>query len=591
MNNPYFSLLRTSWKYACNLKHKYLVVYGMYIFNNLAASAHPLIYGWFINALQREGTAVIKNTWIYILAFLLVRLIEWLFFGPARIMERHLAFKISRNYMEEIYHKVLHLPISWHQDHHTGSTINRVRKAYEAIKDFFQNGFIYLHSLSKFLFSFAAMIYFSPLFGTIAVLLGFFTIWVIFKFDKPFVRTLKEVNEREHVVSSTLFDSLSNIMTVITLRLEKRMIFSIMGKLKRVYPPFRKNVKINEWKWFTAQMLVSLIFGVTILGYAYQNFTPGEVFYMGGLVTLLIYVNQFTSVFNDIAHQYTRIVEYHTDIKMADDIVKEYNEKHTPDTTNTLPLHWNDVKISNLNFIYPKGEKDQHEQVGHLENITIQIERGKKIALIGESGSGKSTLLGLLRGIHIPKEGSEVIVNGLVKKEFGCICNCVTLFPQDPEIFENSIIYNITLGLPFTHEEVRRACDIAQFTEVAQQLPNGLDSNIQEKGINLSGGQKQRLALARGILSAKNSDIVLLDEPTSSVDPKTEAEIYKQIFENFKDKVIISSIHRLHLLTHFDYVYILEKGKIIDEGTFKHLHANSHIFNQLWKHQEYKLDV
>jgi ATP-binding cassette subfamily B protein len=83
----------------------------------------------------------------------------------------------------------------------------------------------------------------------------------------------------------------------------------------------------------------------------------------------------------------------------------------------------------------------------------------------------------------------------------------------------------------------------------------------------------------------------LLDEPTSSVDPKTEAEVYKQIFQAFEDKAIISSIHRLHLLKYFDYVYILENGKIVDEGTFKKLLNQSTAFNQLWKHQEYVLDV
>lgn len=589
MSNPYLSLLRTSWRYACNLKRRYFLVYGMYILNNLAAAAHPLVYGWFINALQREGTQVLRNTWMYIGGFLILRLIEWAFFGPARIMERHLAFKISKNFMEEIYHKVLHLPVKWHQDHHTGSTINRVRKGYEALKDFFQNGFIYLNSLSKFMFSLAAMLYFSPLFGSIAMVLGVLTIWVIFKFDKPFVRSLKEVNEREHIVSSTLFDSLSNIMTVITLRLEKRMIFSIIGKVKRVFPSFKKNVRINEWKWFTSQMLVSVIFGITILGYAYQHWQPGEVFYMGGLVTLLIYVNNFTSVFNDIAHQYTRLVEYHTDIQMTEDIVQAYNEKHLPDTTNTLPNNWKHLSIRNLNFTHSETG-DSKKSVGRLLDLKMQIERGKKIALVGESGSGKSTLLGLLRGLHIPQDGVELYVDRKIKKDFACISNSVTLFPQDPEIFENTILYNITLGLPFTKEEVMKACEIAQFAEVANMLPNGLDTNIQEKGVNLSGGQKQRLALARGILSALNSDIILLDEPTSSVDPKTEAQIYKYIFKTFDDKAIISSIHRLHLLNHFDYIYILEKGKVVDEGTFKHLLANSSVFYQLWKHQEYQLN-
>lgn len=587
MQFAYFYLLRTSWKYARNLKPRFILVYGMFLCNNIAAAAHPLIYGWFISALQREGARVIENTWLYITGFLALKLIEWVFFGPARIMERYLAFKISKNFMQETYHKVLHLPVKWHQDHHTGSTINKVRKAYEALKDFFQNGFIYMNTLSKFLFSFAAMLYFSPLFGSVAVVMGIFTIWVIFKFDKSFVKSLREVNEGEHVVSSTLFDSLSNIMTVITLRLEKRMMAGILGKLQRIFPPFRRNVLINEWKWFTSQMLVSLIFSVTVLGYVYQNYIPGETFYMGELVTLLIYVSQFTSVFNEVAHQYTRVVEYSTDIQMAEEIVKAYNKDHLPDINNTLPRDWQKLEIQDLCFTH-SGKKD--EKTGSLKNLNITIEKGKKIALIGESGGGKSTLLKLLRGLHTPEPGVKLNVDGRLVKDFAAICNSVTLFPQEPEIFENTIIYNIVLGLPFLKEDIMKACEIAEFAEVANQLPHGLDSHIQEKGVNLSGGQKQRLALARGVLAASESDIILLDEPTSSVDAKTEAMIYEKIFRNFSDKAIISSIHRLHLLSHFDYAYILEKGQIVDEGTFKHLYSHSEKFYQLWKHQEYQLD-
>ncbi len=137
--------------------------------------------------------------------------------------------------------------------------------------------------------------------------------------------------------------------------------------------------------------------------------------------------------------------------------------------------------------------------------------------------------------------------------------------------------------------DILEVCDTAHFTEVIRLLPNGLQSNIQEKGVNLSGGQKQRLALARGILAAKSSDIILLDEPTSSVDPKTEVQIYEKLFEECKGKAIVSSLHRLYLLSYFDYVYVLQGGRIADEGTFTDLKNSSAIFQELWKHQEEKL--
>jgi ATP-binding cassette, subfamily B, bacterial len=204
---------------------------------------------------------------------------------------------------------------------------------------------------------------------------------------------------------------------------------------------------------------------------------------------------------------------------------------------------------------------------------------------VGESGSGKSTLLALLRGLYEPEPTVALSTDGK-PQEWPALHEVVTLFPQEPEIFENSIAYNITLGLPFDDATIWQVCHTAHFTETAQQLPNGLASNIQEKGVNLSGGQKQRLALARGILAAKSSDVVLLDEPTSSVDPKTEVQIYEKLFEEFADKAVVSSLHRLHLLRYFDYVYVLERGRIVAEGRFDELRQSNPIFQELWRHQD-----
>ncbi|HEX6223117.1 MAG TPA: ABC transporter ATP-binding protein [Chryseolinea sp.] len=584
MRNPYFSLLGTAWKYARHEKKRFVVVYGMFVLATTIVAINPLFYGWFVNELQVKGAEVLKTGWIYVAGFLGLRLLEWCFHGPGRVLERQLAFTLSSNFMEEVYHKILHLPAKWHQDHHSGSTINKLRKAHEALRDFFQNGFIYFYSFGKFFFSFGAMLYFSPLFGSIGVALGILTIWVIAKFDKVFIHTLKEVNEREHEVSSTLFDSLSNIISVITLRLEKRIHTTYMGKLMAVYPPFKKNVSVNEWKWFTAQMMVGLIYCVTTIGYLYQHWDTGSTFFIGGLVVLLGYVNQFTSVFNDIAGHYTQIMKYNTELQSVRDVEKAYDQMHHRDPEHKLPDYWRTLDIENLNF-HRSETLEPTRRVG-IHDLSMRIERGQRIALIGESGSGKSTFLALLRGLFQPQSGSQVKIDETSSLDFDVIANSVTLLPQDPEIFENTILYNITLGLKFSDDEIANACRAAQFESVVKNLPKGLDTHIQEKGVNLSGGQKQRLALARGILAAKGSDLVLLDEPTSSIDPRTERNIYENLFACFNDKTVISSLHRLHLLHYFDFVYILKDGYIVDSGTFDELRRYSLVFKELWDHQQ-----
>jgi ATP-binding cassette, subfamily B, bacterial len=583
MQNPYFSMLRSAWKYAGSRRPRFVLIYSMFVIANVVVAMNPLFYGWFVDAVQQNGVNVLDTAWMYVGGFLLLRLVEWALHGPARVMERQLAFHVSRNFMEDLYRKVLDLPLDWHQDNHSGSIINKLRKAYEALRDFFQQGFIYLYSFGKFVFSFGAMLYFSPLFGGIGVVLGFITVLIIIRFDKPFIRSLREVNEKEHEVSSNLFDSLSNIRTVITLKLEKNIHESLLTRIRAVFPPFRRNVTINELKWFTAQMMVGLIYCVSVFGYIYQHWVPGEVFQIGGMIILIGYVNQFTSVFNDIASQYTQIVKFHTEVQNVKELENAHEKLAHRTRAAKLPARWHHLDIEKLNFT--RQQVSDTVKPAGIYDLNMRIVKGQRIALIGESGSGKSTLLSVMRGLFIPKPGTLVKVDHTSTVDFASISTAVTLLPQEPEIFENTILYNITLGLPFSEEEVMQVCEQAHFADVIRHLPEGLQTHMQEKGVNLSGGQKQRLALARGILAARHSDIILMDEPTSSVDPKTERLIYQNMFSAFEGKAVISSLHRLHLLAQFDYVYILKNGSVIDEGTFDDLKRYSLVFKEMWEHQ------
>jgi ABC-type multidrug transport system fused ATPase/permease subunit len=436
----------------------------------------------------------------------------------------------------------------------------------------------------KFVLSVSAILYFSPLFGSIAVVLGVLTIWAISRFDKAYIKTLKEVTEKEHQVNSNLFDTLSNIRTVITLRLERSMERGLLNKVHRTLQPFRKYALINEQKWFVADMLISVIYCVVVAGFVYQHWEPNKAFLIAPLVTLLGYVNQFTSVFQNVAGQYTSIIQYNTYVQGVEPITKAYQTQHRADKPCDLPAGWQCMELKNLCFSHAAAA-DGKAAPQSLHHLNLRIERGKKIALIGTSGSGKSTLLSLLRGLYAPAPGAELLVDGKTYA-LDCLNETVTLFPQEPEIFENTIAYNVTMGLSVPEEEIMQVCEGAHFSEVVRQLPEGLQTDIREKGVNLSGGQKQRLALARGILAAADSNLILLDEPTSSVDPKTEALIYDRLFKTFADRAIISSIHRLHLLPQFDYIYILNKGRVVAEGTFEELVGNSESFQDLWEHQK-----
>jgi ABC-type multidrug transport system fused ATPase/permease subunit len=585
MTNPYFSLLRMSWIYARDERPRYLIIYGLFILINLGHALDPLLLGWFVDTLQRDGIQVMSTAWIYIGCFFFLNVACTAINGPTRIAERQLAFNLSQNFLNELFHKALHLPMSWHQDHHSGSTIDRLRKAFLALRNFFQSGYFFFFAFAQFILSLIGMLYFSLVFGAIAVLLGALTIWAILKFDKPVVKASRETNEKEHILSASLSDSLSNIFTVITLRLENSMKIDLLGKFKSMRSPFRRTIVMNEWKWFTTHTLTFLIYIVMVMGYVYSHHTPGKVFQLGGLVALLGFVSQFINSFGNITQVYTQILTLNTDVQTVSVIEESYQRIHREENSAPLPRDWATINIDRLTFLYEKGlerrsadsDKVDYSEINKksglkgIKDIQLEIKRGQRIALVGESGSGKSTLLALLRGIYLPQSNIQLSVDGAAGYNWRSVMDVVTLLPQEPEIFENTILHNITLGLPFSQQEVLKACDLVCFTEVLSQLPNGLESSIQEKGVNLSVGQKQRLALARGILASRESSIVLMDEPTSSIDPQTEIQIYRQLFEAFADKAVVSSLHRLHLLDLFDYVYVFSEGRIIEHGTPKEL--------------------
>jgi ABC-type multidrug transport system fused ATPase/permease subunit len=202
---------------------------------------------------------------------------------------------------------------------------------------------------------------------------------------------------------------------------------------------------------------------------------------------------------------------------------------------------------------------------------------------VGESGSGKTTSLHVMRDLYHP-QSLKLSVDGVhIPAGFEGIARAIALIPQDPEIFATTILENITLGANYEIDTVLRCTDMACITSVIQSLPKGFHSSIKEKGVNLSGGEQQRLALARGLLACSDKDIILLDEPTSSLDMPNERKIYDAIFAGFPDQTIISSVHKPHLLPLFDRICIFEKGKIVASGTMNKL-LKSHLpFREMWQ--------
>lgn len=585
--NPYQQLLAIAWRYAEGMRGRYLLIYLLFFGVNAVLMTRPVIFGLYVNYLQTGEGNLLRGTWIYAGLYLATHFIFWAFQWPARLMERKLAFQLGERLLMDTYDKVVHLPLDWHRRHHSGDTINRIRKAFEALKNFFDQGFLYFQTLVRMLISIGAIIAFSPLFGGVAGIAGILIVVAVLAFDRPIIAATQETNERENDLLASLTDRLGNIITVTTLRLGKRTAEQIRLRVERVLPPFLRNTRLNEQKWFTMTTFIALMYVVIVLGYFYQHYTPGEVFLVGGLVTLIGYVHEFSRMFSGFTGQYNQIIRYRADLAAIDPIEVAYAEQARPSVSAATAREaadlrdWTALTVRDLHFRYDTGQ----EGGAGVFDIALQLPRGGRIALIGPSGSGKTTLLYNLRGLYPPQHIEVAFNPAVATRDPAQLFEQTTLIPQNPEIFEDTIRVNLTMGLPHTVEEIENAIYLAAVADVIVAAEEGLDTPLSEGGANLSGGQRQRLSIARGLLAADTSTLLLLDEPTSSLDPQTELLVYQRIFAAYPKKTIVSTLHRLHLLRFFDYIYYLEEGRIQSEGSLEELLAGSPHFRAMWEEQ------
>lgn len=565
-SNPFIYLYKKSWAYASTkIRKKIILCYGIFFISNVIIALVPLLLGHFVNELQ-SGENGIKTALIYAAAYLFINILYWAIYGPSRVFERKISFTIGEKFLSENMARILMNSNIWYKTEHSGAINNRIRKAYFALRGFVENGNIYFKILCDFFFAVIAMVYFSPFYGIVAIVLGVISISINMKFDKPYVRALQDNNELEHKLMANLADNISNIRTIFTLRVEKIIHTEILRHLQKMFSPFHKSVLINEWRWFTVHMLVTLTYLVVIVGFVYQHYSPGETFYVGNLVALIGYVNHFTNTFYSITVYYSDVLRFVTDVQSVNSVEVLVNDKKqmVQESNRT----WGTVNISSLSFSFREKNKlanGNGRKFKGVHEVGLSFEANQKIALVGESGSGKSTLLALLRGIYSPSN-FKLTIDETEFNDWSILTNCTSLFPQDAEIFENSVLYNLTLGLPFSESDINEACEISCFNEVVQKLPKGLHSMINEKGVNLSGGEKQRLVLARCLLNSSQSSILLLDEPTSSLDKITAHNVYGNIMEHLKNKTIICSIHNYEFLSYFSYLYQINEGECIWHG-------------------------
>ncbi|EKD63781.1 MAG: hypothetical protein ACD_51C00201G0003 [uncultured bacterium] len=560
MQNPIISLLRESFKYAKG--HRGMMIFYLVLscIANAVILFEPYVFGRLLVVLQEGGDMeiLLKKTYFYLAVLVALPIVFWVFHGVSRYYERKVAFFIMGFYQQSALQALFSLPVEWHRKHHSGKNIDKIRRAGMALLNFASDVFVLVEIFVTLGGAFILLCFVKLYAGLTAFLVSFLAFSVVIFFDRILFKQFKSLNSAYGKTASAVHDYVSNVFTVLTMRFEKS---AIREYLRRYFLPFelyKKNVFLNEVKWASVTLVVTLM-TIFVIGYEiFDELKVSGVVSVGVLYTLFAYMDRVGSRFYEFAWKYSQTVEQNASVKSAENIFSDY-AKYGFKSSAKAPKNWKKIEVRGMHFTYLDEKRKKHQ----IEDVNLEIPRGAKIAFVGESGCGKSTVLGLLRGIYKASKGL-VFADGK-KLPYGVahLANITTLMPQEPEVFNNTIRYNLTMGVPVSGSEIARVMKIARFDTVLAKLPDGLETDIAEKGINLSGGEKQRMALARGLIAGKGSDILLMDEPTSSVDMKNERAIFEKIFAEYKGKTIIASVHRLSLLDLFDVVVRFEDGRAV----------------------------
>jgi ATP-binding cassette, subfamily B, bacterial len=584
------SLYKELWRQTVGQRKMLVGSMALLISAQCTLLAIPYVAGRAINALQVQGATGLREAGLWLLLIVGITAASWLLHGPGRILERNVALTVRRRIATALTERLMELPLSWHETNHSGATAHRVQQSSHALSAFAQSQFIYLNSAVRLIGPVCALWLLEPVVGITAVI-GFLTICVsVIGFDRAMIRLAHLENDAERRYSAALIDSLSNSTTLFALRQARAVTTLLQRRLESIFEPLKRAIVLNEAKWCTVDItskalscgLVALF--AWLASRAVGSTGVAGTLMLGSVYMVWEYASQAGGVVSSVASHFQTFARQHADYASADLIRQTATAVHAQGSPMAQQA-WRRCEVRELTFTHAASRSAGPT----LDHVMLSLERGKRYALIGGSGSGKSTLLRVLAGLYeaeriiVDQSDGPAIVSTAEAARF--LRATTTLVPQDAEVFEGSLAENLglceSLSGPPARGHYMRALELARVTEFIEPTEEGLNVSVAERAANWSGGQRARVALARGFLAAAGSSLVLLDEPTASLDPKTEGSVYDNLFEAFKDSCVISSVHRLNLLDRFDEVLVMHNGRLVAQGPASVLSATSPDFRQL----------
>lgn len=578
--SPVLLLYRELWRQAYGKRGALVGAMLLLIGAQLMLLTIPYLVGRAVNILQAQGDKGAGDAALWLVAVLGVAIASWLIHGPGRILERNVALAVRARVATALTERLLTFPLSWYDQNHSVASTYRVQQSSAALGTFAESQFIYLSSAVRLIGPVTALLIINPVVGSVAALGLIVISWSVVGFDRAMVRLAIQTNDADRRYASVLADALGNATTVLALRQARPFILLLRQLVEKLFVPLKRMIVVNEAKWCVVD-LSSRFLSCCLVGlYAWlmlRSSAGGQRLMLGSIYMVWEYAVQAGAVIAAVATNFQTFASQYANYQSADVI------RDAPiDESRLGPIvaqAWQGCEIRDLVFRHAGGRDDEPT----LDNIHLSLQRGKRYALIGSSGSGKSTLMRVLAGLYVAERivivpsGGSTTDAPLQAARF--LRGSTTLIPQDAELFEGALADNLAMceslsGQP-TPEHYSKALELAMVKEFIAADADPLQVQIAEHGSNWSGGQRARVALARGILAAQGSSLVLLDEPTASLDAKTEAAVYNNFFSEFADACLIASVHRLDLLRHFDEVLVMGNGRLVAQGPESLLAATS----------------
>jgi ATP-binding cassette, subfamily C, bacterial len=489
------------------------------------------------------------------------------------VLSQELSFAIRVQALQHLKH----VSMSAYERLGSGKVITHLITDIDTIEQFLGS------ALSKFIVSITTLIgvavvliWINPLFGILILIFQPMVMIVTRKISAAVGKLKKEQNRTIGELSDTLTQMCDLFGQIRASNKEERFVDSAISQSKSL-------------KQSASAYGIKALFGEK---YSYTLFLSGfEIFRAMGLVMVLysdLSIGLMFGIFGYLWFMMTPVQELlslqyaHANAKNALLRLNELLSLPTEPVSQSAKKALGNSKALSIQTRDLVFGYDENEPV--LKGLNLKIQAGSKVAIIGASGSGKSTLSQLLVGFYPPTSGT-ILYNDIPVEEIGfpAIRDEVFVVLQQPLMFNETLRFNLTMGDEINDEEIYKALSIAQLFQFVSDLPLGLETQVGKFGIRLSGGQRQRLSIARMVLA--NPKVVIFDESTSALDVHTESALFEALQEFLKEKTVIIIAHRLSTVTRADYIYVLENGKILEEGSREDLEKQDGSFRLFVHHQ------